>query len=465
MGHTFIRLTLAIVMTSVLGFQAQAYYGRNSTEATLNFTGRIELDLPGVTQLNLDDLNNLSGETGAKVHTQLNNQVKHLMGFFLSRYMKEDLGFPFVGILGETWTAQFFRFVRREGAETWVADYQFNGKVIFHKDAFRSETKRDVPIIMPLFPQKIYKLSLKDGTSSCVAKEDASEAKDDFWYDWDLHYPGCNLRDDSRNLIRTSGTIEILPSTTSTYPDYSRLYGNNFNGNTLQIASFFGYIGNTSIHHANRRDDSYKAMNILSKHLVELGYEQTSVMANFRMYRDGRIFHDGSNILRVYEKQDVLAGGRHISVRVQLLLADSDSESTDVTFQRYFEQALTTADVIHYDGHSGLGAYLDVARFPNVQWNPEKYQAIYFNACSSYPYFNGAFISAKGGKNLNVVTSGTATLTDSSAPNAIAFLDPFLQGHLASWQKILGSIETSNGEDGTYLNGVSGDENNEWHPQ
>ena len=228
---------------------------------------------------------------------------------------------------------------------------------------------------------------------------------------------------------------------------------------------FFGYIGGTlSSHHANRRDDAYQAMNALSGHLREIGFEQTYVLANFRMYRDGRIVHDGSNIIRIFEKSNIVAGGRHISVRVQLLLADSDSETKDVTFERYFTEALSKADVIHYDGHSGLGAYLNVARFPNVHWNPEKYQAVFFNGCSTYPYFNGSFISAKGGKNLNVLTSGTATLTESSVPNAIAFLDPFLLGHFASWQRILGSIEASNGDDRTYLTGVSGDETNEWHP-
>ena len=465
MALRVLRLISGFVFCLMLGLQAHAYYGRNSTEANLNYTGRIELELPGVTNLTLDDLNNLTSDTGAKVHTQLNDQVKHLMGFFLSNYMKEGLHFPFAGILGETWSAKFFRFVKREGATTWVADYQFTGKVIFRKDAFRTQATREVPIILPLFPKKIYELSLKDGVSTCVAKEDVSEAKEDFWYDWDLQFPDCALRDDSLNLIRTTGTIEELPNSTSTYPDYSRLYGNNFNGNTLQIASFFGYIGGTlSNHHANRRDAAYKAMNVLSDHLRELGYNQTYVLANFRMYRDGRTVHDGSNIIRIFEKQDVEVGGRQISVRVQLLLADSDTESKDVTFVKYFEQALGTADVIHYDGHSGLGAYLAIDRFQNVQWNPEKYQAIFFNGCSTYPYFNGAFISAKGGKNLNVLTSGTATLTESSAPNALAFLDPFLQGHFTSWQRILGAIESSNGDDGTYLTGVSGDETNEWHP-
>ena len=93
------------------------------------------------------------------------------MGFFLSKYFQEDLGFPFVGILGETWSAGFIRFIKGESAETWIADYVFTGKVIFRKDAFRTQATREVPIIIPLAPGEVYRLSLnKKGRSTCVGQ-------------------------------------------------------------------------------------------------------------------------------------------------------------------------------------------------------------------------------------------------------------------------------------------------------
>ena len=70
-----------------------------------------------------------------------------------------------------------------------------------------------------------------------------------------------------------------------------------------------------------------------------------------------------------------------------------------------------------------------------------------------------------GSKKLDILTSGLPTYSDTIAPNMQAFLDPFLQGHLTGWQRILGGVDKSNGENGTYLTGVSGDQDNKWQPQ
>ena len=52
MVYQWTRFVLGLTVSLVLGFKAQAYYGRNSTEANLSFTGRIELSLPGVSHIN-----------------------------------------------------------------------------------------------------------------------------------------------------------------------------------------------------------------------------------------------------------------------------------------------------------------------------------------------------------------------------------------------------------------------------
>ena len=117
-----------------------------------------------------------------------------------------------------------------------------------------------------------------------------------------------------------------------------------------------------------------------------------------------------------------------------------------------------------YDGHSGLGDNLDLARFTGAKLDPEKYQLFVFNGCSTYPYLNGMYFRAKGGsRNLDVITAGLPEFATSSGPNISAFLAPFLDGRELSYQKILSDVEESNGPGaGTFLVGVKGDEDNEW---
>jgi hypothetical protein len=137
-----------------------------------------------------------------------------------------------------------------------------------------------------------------------------------------------------------------------------------------------------------------------------------------------------------------------------------------VTFHRYLVPALEEADVLVYDGHSGLGGNLDLATLPTIRFNPDKYQIFFFNGCSSYPYFNGNFIEAKGGTEmLDVITSGLPTFTHTAGPNMVAFLDNFLEGKTQSYQTILSELERSNGDEESYLTGVNGDEDNDWRPR
>jgi hypothetical protein len=112
-----------------------------------------------------------------------------------------------------------------------------------------------------------------------------------------------------------------------------------------------------------------------------------------------------------------------------------------------------------------LGSYLNLDWLPAFTFKPKKYQIIYFNGCSSYPYYNGTYFAAKGGtKYMDLITSGLPTLTNTSSPNMMSFATPFLTGSLQSYQRLLNQIEISNGDNGTYLVGVNGDEDNKFKP-
>jgi hypothetical protein len=209
-------------------------------------------------------------------------------------------------------------------------------------------------------------------------------------------------------------------------------------------------------------------MRYLESDLKARGFVLTKKKNAFRIYQDGREF-PGVNFIRLYEKEVRTIGPaptQVMKVRVLAMLADTDITSRDGTFHRYFVSAMKNADVVLYDGHSGLGGNLDLTQLPRFRFNPHKYQVFFFNGCSSYPYFNGSFFRRKGGsRNLEVITSGLPTFSSTSGPNTVAFLSRFLDGKPRSYQTILSEIEASNGDWGHFLIGVSGDQDNRWRPE
>jgi hypothetical protein len=167
----------------------------------------------------------------------------------------------------------------------------------------------------------------------------------------------------------------------------------------------------------------------------------------------------------VLEKSRRTAIGSQQKVIVEILLSDTAIESEDPTFQRAYLKALEEADIIAYDGHSGLGANLGSDYLDDFSLG-KQYQILFLNGCSSYPYFNAGYFNSKtgGSLNLEIITSGLSTLTSTSLPNMQAFLEPFIAGKTVSYQTLLRNIEASNGEEETYLMGVNGDEDNEFRP-
>jgi hypothetical protein len=423
-----------VVSTLVLSASAHAYYGRRSTEAKLTFDAVADVERA----------------------EQIDDQIQHLMGSFQAPSFQEGFGYP--GVLGERYT---YRITKREAGSApgrKRLHYKFEGTVVFQKDAFRSSPTRQVPIKLPLAPDLVYDLGVKRGKNYCTDEHYNDEG--DFWYFWDPEMKGCPLANDSENVLRLRGRLERLPNTRATYPEYDRLYGDNGNGDAVDIAIFFGYIEDiASLRRPNRRDDAVDALRYVDRELTDQGFEQVEKLDAFREYADGRRVK-GINYLRRYEREL-----RGLKLRVFVLLADTAIESRDETFHRYLIPAFRRSDVLVYDGHSGLGGNLDLAALPSIRWNREKYQILFFNGCSSYPYFNGNFFKAKGGsRNLDIVTSGLPTYSTTAGPNVMAFVQRFLDGEKRTYQKILDDLEDSNGEEGTYLTGVNGDEDNRWHP-
>ena len=155
-------------------------------------------------------------------------------------------------------------------------------------------------------------------------------------------------------------------------------------------------------------------------------------------------------------------------VQINILVADSDAKAHKTNKSNLFKNALAdslmNADLIEYEGHSGLGENLNLKEmFGDKEiFDPNKSQVIFINGCHSYSYYKNMFFDEKGNKeNLDLILSGLTTISSDGPNNVKAFIKYFLNPDTkrrVSFQSILNNIENSNSEEnGTYLTSIYGD--------
>ncbi len=422
------------------------YYGAESVEAILSFNSKTLIT-------------NTLTSSNEEIREQIDFQIQHLMGTFQAESFLNE--FPYPGVLGETYKIKNIKKKQTEAG--LLVSYKFEGKVAWSKKAFRNNNIRKLPIKLPLDPNSIYELGLVNDFNYCT--DDHYNTEGDFWYFWDPDKDGCPLATNTKDVLRIKGQLKKLPSTRSTYPEYQFLYGDNGNGKNVDIHLYIGYIDeeNLNLSKPDKDDHAFVAMEYVEEELELQGYKLTTQKDAFREYKTKT--GKGINFLRVYEKEMTTSNGKLVNVRVKILLSDTQVNSKDNTFHNHISKGLEEADILIYDGHSGLGGNLHLDNLPPVDFVKNKYQLFFFNGCSSYPYFNGMFFNAKGGsKYLDIVTSGLPTYSDTAGPNMTSFIDGFVRGKTWSYQTIMRELEQSNAQNGTYLTGVNGDEDNTFKP-
>jgi hypothetical protein len=453
----------------LISLTALSYYGGKSAEALLTFTAVADVPMSGVKDV--ATLNH-PGRFQSEAREQIDLQVQHLMGVFQSDTFQKAVGSR--GTIGETYDIKYLKIEdgSKEGRKRLA--YRFRGKSVFEKAIFDRNRKATVPIKLPISPDLIYKQSSEGDHNPCTDEHYNTEG--DFWYFWDPDQKGCGLKGDDKQVYRGEGLLSRIDKLKRpTYPEYNKLLGDNGNSNAFDIRIFFGYIDEKVNIKPNRRDDAFRSMLDLEKSLKDQDFKKTEENVGFRETKSGMV-KDGGNILRKYQKEINYSKLKSdpVDVRIQVLLSDTSveaaerSDKPDLTFHHYLIPAFKEADLLLYDGHSGLGANLDLKRLDRFRFDKDKYQIFVFNGCSTYPYYNGAFFAAKGGRRLNnleVVTSGLPTLSSTSASNMASIMNRFLDGKLATYQTIMRELEDSNGDAGTYLSAVNGDEDNRWRPK
>ncbi len=430
------------------------YFGATNTEANLEFISKIEIKTNKKLQLKV-----LKTETdkNTEIFEQVRAQISFLIGHFSSESFKDEVGVP--GVLGENMSFKFTSVENFNGHA--LLSFNVSGKVVFHKDVFKGKKQVLIPLRLPLSMERTFDLGLVDGVNQCT--DEHYNSFGDFFYFWDIEKEGCPLKGNTKEIVRVDGELSVIGNTKKTYPEYDQLYFKD----VLDIRILMGYIGdNVSLTEVDYNDDGYTSFKATVAELESIGFKIVDRKTKFRLAKSDNVVK-GSNYLYVLEKVVKNSLGKIQTIRISAFLGHTDISSSDLTFHKVLIPAYQEADLLVYDGHSGLGANLSFDYLPDFIFDTTgKYQLFFINGCSSYPYFNGQFFRNKegGSQNIDIITSGLSTYTSTSVSNTMAFLAPFIHGKTWSYQTLLRHMEVSNGDAGTYLTGVNGDEDNLFLP-
>lgn len=422
---------LMLLLAISQAFAIEKYTSESSTEAQLKFSAQIEV------------------AKGQRANDLIEEQLQHLIGHFSSESFQKSFGFP--GVLSDDFKYQVSSTKTLSNGRRLI-NYDFDGKVVLHKKSFGSKKEITVPLRLPLALDKIFELGMVRGKNRCT--DPHYDAEGDFFYFWDPDKKGCPLKGNDKDVVRIDGIATRLENTKKSYPEFDRLYSKD----VLKSSIFIGYIEDTP---GRSNDDGTILYQEIKQELVDNGFKLVEEKKKFSIDYDKGLAH-----LSVFEKVRTNALKKKQTLRVEVMLSDTDYSSDDETFRTYYLEALKDSDIVVYDGHSGLGANIGAEYLENFALG-KQYQVLFLNGCSSYPYFNGQYFGAKvgGAKNMEIITSGLSTYTTTAFSNLMAFISPFLKGKVVSYQTLLRNIELSNQGVGTYLTGVNGDEDNKFYPK
>ena len=108
----------------------------------------------------------------------------------------------------------------------------------------------------------------------------------------------------------------------------------------------------------------------------------------------------------------------------------------------------------------------DFAGYQSGTFNKEKYQIFFFNACTTFSYYNQNYFNFKkskddpsGTQNLDILNVTTVNYFKDMADQNYVFLEGLLKGHRPSWQAIVDNMNQVSADE-TPMISVSGDEDN-----
>jgi len=415
------------------------WYGADSRQARMQFTTYMLYKVPTGYTGSVSDILSNAAQAG-KIRELVDLQLQHMYGAFTTHPGFENNP----GIPSGDYKVKLLGAEKVPNEPYAKISYSYDDIVVFSTKLFRGGGTTRIQFVLPKDPVTIYKKGFPTPSSrKNLCTDDHYNSEGDFWYFWNPYQDGCPIS--GGDLVSITTDLTPMVVTRNTYPEYARLYGDNGNGDVLQVSYLVGV------------DENFQNGD-LGKQTFKDAFAGLKA-AGFRATVD-----------EPRRKRLTLQNGSG-RTSVEMILSDPNSAE----FAQEAVRGMKTADIFLYDGHSGLGGYLSPDRLAEDTGSPlelpkSKYQIFVFQGCSTYAYYNTAFFSLKKGpgdpkgtKNLDIITTGIGAAFDVGAKVDVAFLTSTTTGQRPTWQTIIDRVHAAEGENSA-LSHINGDEDNPTHP-
>lgn len=429
-----------------------AFVSKKATEARLTFTHYVELGAKQKPSL-------------AEAKEQVEQQILHMFGpmerLSTMAAPKEDHRIQ----INEN-------SIERRSGTTWMIPYSYQGTIVLEKGP-----NKIYRFPLPVNPDKIYARGFVGQTNRCTDPD--FQAEEDFWYFWSpaevaKDYAKCPLVE-GEDFLWVDGKVDRgAAEAVTTYPEYHRLADSS---GVIHLDLFYGMDDDT------KGRDPYRSVDVnaevyrkSAKYIRKLGIP----LERWTKEQIGEIVKLGKKDKVPYVEQGELEfPSRNLKIRVRMFFGATGIDENSRPFHYFFRDSLENSSVMIYSGHSGLGAHLDleaIAKLNHFRITPAKdrYQIYFFNACTSYTYYNASyfqrkrdgfrseFIDAKGTKNLDILANGISTAFEVLHETDMVLLQAIYnyaeRGTWTSYKRLAKAIDSDN------LFTVNGDEDNPRSP-
>lgn len=470
--YSFLFFMLAQVISSA----AFGNYGSDSRLVKISFD-RIELLVPVESVSKDTDPIFLYRQLGdEKVAGLIGEQLQYLIAAFsLHRapmnFLKSSgtIALRSVPMIDEAKIAVVKRFNR-----TWLSlPYSYTDEGVFHKSLFKDgKQDADIKVRIPLHLDGIYQLGIVPIADALLLyqldlsgnleeiKADQNEGEShinlctdlhynglgDLWYFWNPYNLGCPQAAKAQSQIISGKVISDLE-----IPDATLHYKDFLKDQVLDIT----YIVGVDSNYRNGdygRETFRKSEQILTNGRASLVHPTVKVKLTEGEKKLLEMLPEEQNLAFQYEKNTLyekvlVLDQPGYKVRLKMFLENPASEDPRKwkSFVKHASEGLIHSDLFIYDGHSGLGGYLD----PGVLFNNNrslirnKQQVYFFNGCTTFPYYSQSFfdlkatrLDPKGRKKLDIVTTALgATFTIGAGQDvALIYSLSLLSGN---WKEIM----------------------------
>ncbi len=368
-------------------------------------------------------------------------QASHVFGIFSSAEYIQSFGLDpdKVGGLGAPKKNMNIQILSTTPADGKIeVRYSSSGTFLFHKQVAQKLLKRgSLFLALPREPLNFYDQKCTDSHYSSVS---------DFWYFYNPFRKGCEYL--YLAPAATPVQIQVKPGpivSNKTSPRLDLLRAGNGNGSVFSIYVIHGYYESSR----DPKDDGVRGFHDYNAFLRKMGFTEKTLRENTTWP------------LTIFTGSLSLKNGKTVDVEIRHALVESDAQSRNVYFAKFFKEAVENGDVVVYTGHSGLGSNLDIPYLESkagaFKFPAGKRQIFFFESCSSYSYYLDYFRLQKTRATIDVVTNGLSSYFETSHDLLTMFTAHMLNpnGDNVTWLEILKDLESPL-EGGSYLTNVGG---------